>query len=71
MELKDDPAAVVLCQVGRGLAILLGIHLEYSAVRLHRNNPYIERIFSLLEKGELARKEAFRELLKNFNLKIS
>lgn len=63
LELEGDPAAVVLCHVGKGLAILSGVHLEYSAAMLHRNNPYIERVLPLLEKGEASRKSVFREIL--------
>ncbi len=70
LELDQDPAAVVSCQIGQGKAILSGVHLEYSAAALHRNNPYIERIRHLLEKGESQRKEAFREALLHLNIKI-
>jgi len=70
LELEDDPAAVVLCQVGKGLAALSGVHLEYGATVLHRNNPYIERILPLLEKGEPARKAVFRELLEILDVKL-
>ena len=70
LDLEGDPAAIVDCRVGKGHALLTGVHLEYSAAHLHRNNPYIERIFSLLEKGEATRKKVFREMLQKANIKL-
>lgn len=71
LELENEPAAVVLCQVGQGAAALCGVHLEYSTPTLYRNNPYIERIFPLLEKGESKRKEVFRQLLRSLKVSLN
>jgi len=68
LELEGDPAAVISCQIGKGKAVLSGIHLEYSAPALHRDNPYIQKIYGLLEKGELQRREAFRETLTHLSI---
>jgi glutamine amidotransferase-like uncharacterized protein len=70
LELEQDPAAVISCQVGKGKAVLSGVHLEYRAAALHRNNPYIDRVRHLLEKGEARRREVFRETLSHLNIKI-
>lgn len=70
LELEDDPAAIISCQIGKGKAVLSGVHVEYSVPVLPRNNPYIERIYNLLEKGELQRRQVFRETLSHLNIKI-
>jgi glutamine amidotransferase-like uncharacterized protein len=62
LELKDDPAAIILCKIGHGQAFFR-VHLEYSTPALPRNNPYIEKIYDLLDKGETDRKRVFRETL--------
>jgi biotin--protein ligase len=63
LDLDQNPAAVISCQVGLGKAILMGVHLEYNTTALHRQNPYIERIYSKLQQGENHRKQVFREIL--------
>lgn len=71
LELENDPPAIVQCKVGKGSAVLSGVHLEYSVPALYRNNPYIERILPLLEKGERMRKEVFREVLHSLNVVLN
>jgi biotin--protein ligase len=71
LELEGDPAAIISCEIGKGKAVLSGVHLEYSVPALHRNNPYIERIYGLLEKGEIQRREVFRETLNHLNIDLN
>ncbi len=71
LELEGDPAAIISCEIGKGKAVLSGVHLEYSVLALHRNNPYIERIYTLLEKGENQRREVFRETLNHLNIHLN
>jgi len=63
LDLCDNPAAVISCKVGHGMAILTGVHLEYNTTALHRQNPYIERVYSKLQQGENYRQKVFREIL--------
>ncbi len=70
LELEGDPAAIISCKIGQGQAILSGVHLEYSVPALHRNNPYIEKVYALLEKGEIQRRQVFRDTLEHLNIKI-
>ncbi|HEX2579300.1 MAG TPA: BPL-N domain-containing protein [Rhabdochlamydiaceae bacterium] len=63
LELEGDPAAIISAEVGKGKVILSGVHFEYSVLALQRNNPYIEKIYTLLEKGENQRSQVFRETL--------
>jgi len=71
LELEGDPAAIISCKIGKGKAVLSGVHLEYSVPAIPRNNPYIERIYSLLERGEVRRREVFRETLDHLNICLS
>jgi len=70
LELENDPAAIISCKIGQGKAVLSGIHFEYSVPALPRNNPYIERVYNLLEKGEMQRRKVFRETLSHLNLSL-
>jgi glutamine amidotransferase-like uncharacterized protein len=71
LELEGDPAAIISCKIGQGKAVLSGVHLEYSVPALPRNNPYIERIYSLLENGEIQRRRVFCETLSHLNIALS
>jgi glutamine amidotransferase-like uncharacterized protein len=62
-ELEGSPAAVVLCEVGKGRAVLSGVHIEYNPKYLSQESRYINRIYPLLTKGEEKRKALFRETL--------
>lgn len=68
LELENDPPAIIQCSVGKGNVVLSGVHLEYGIPLLHRSNPYVERIFPLLEKSEEMRKTVFREILQSLNV---
>ena len=70
LELEGDPAAIISCKIGQGKAVLSGVHLEYSVPALPRNNPYIERIYKLLETGEIHRRQVFRDTLAHLNIKL-
>jgi glutamine amidotransferase-like uncharacterized protein len=70
LELEGDPAAIISCKIGKGKAVLSGVHMEYSTPALPRNNPYIERIYKLLETGEIQRRYVLREMLTHLQIKI-
>jgi biotin--protein ligase len=70
LELDNDPAAIISCQIGEGTAVLSGVHIEFSVPVLPRNNPYIERVYNLLEKGELQRRQVFRKTLQHLGVSI-
>lgn len=68
LELKGDPAAIISCNIGKGKAVLSGVHLEYSTSALARQNPYIEKIYELLEAGENQRRKVFKEILSHLSI---
>lgn len=58
IDLPDEPAAIVQCAVGKGTAILCGVHPEVSASDLHTSDPFFQKI-----KPELAKVEDERKTL--------
>jgi glutamine amidotransferase-like uncharacterized protein len=61
--LAGQPPAILSCPFGKGLAILTGVHLEYSIKYLNAQSPFIAKIFPLLEKSEAQRRIIFATLL--------
>jgi biotin--protein ligase len=70
LELESEPPAIVLCHVGKGKAMLTGVHLEYGIRHLQMNNPFIDRIFPLLQKGEEIRRKVLREILQQLHVAV-
>lgn len=70
-DLKQDPAAIVLCQFGKGKALLSGVHFEFSAPLLNRESPHLQRVLPLLEKGEERRRELMRAMLLKLDISIN
>lgn len=62
-DIEGNPAAIISCKVGKGKAILSGVHLEFSPQHLSRESPYINRIYPLLERGDEKRRTLFRSVL--------
>lgn len=64
-EIPGNPAAIILCRVGRGSALLSGTHIEYSAATIAGKDPYYldpEKI-EPYEEDEPVRREVFRRLI--------
>lgn len=51
-DLPGQPAAIIECGVGKGKAILSGVHLEISANSLNRKDPFLIPLIPILEKTE-------------------
>lgn len=69
LSLPDQPAAIVECAVGKGLAVLSGVHIEYTASLLTGTNPAHVKMLPELEASESIRRGIFRELL--FSLQVT
>jgi glutamine amidotransferase-like uncharacterized protein len=54
-ELEGAPPAILSCRVGKGRAILSGVHLETDPSHLDPNDPYLTTVLSLLASTELVR----------------
>uniref|UniRef100_A0A2C9L0H1 Biotin-protein ligase N-terminal domain-containing protein n=1 Tax=Biomphalaria glabrata TaxID=6526 RepID=A0A2C9L0H1_BIOGL len=66
--LENKPAAVVSCQMGKGTAILSGVHLEYPVKLLHKDDPHILQWLPVLSLSEEKRLFVFSDLLRQLGV---
>jgi glutamine amidotransferase-like uncharacterized protein len=67
-ELTNSPAAIILCYVGKGKALLSGVHFEQRIADLLSHNPYHQIIAPRLLLAEEKRKAVFADLLQKLKL---
>lgn len=70
LNLDEKRAAIVQCKVGKGKAILSGVHIEFSAPFLSRGSRHLERVYPRLEESEGMRRTIFREVLKELGVTL-
>jgi biotin--protein ligase len=63
LDLPQQPPAILQMGIGKGKAILSGVHVEYSPYLLNQEDPHLARVLPLLKEEESARSEIFRSLL--------
>jgi len=71
---EPDKAAMIVCEVGKGLALLTGVHPEYDAAHLDAGNPEYgpsPNIVSRLLEQDQKRIQLMRSLLTNLGLKLT
>jgi biotin--protein ligase len=56
LDIPEEPAAIVQCQVGKGVAILSGVHPEVSANGPHSADPFFLKLKPALANVEEHRK---------------
>jgi len=61
-EVEGEPAAIVDCQVGKGRALLSGVHIEYRAEQLDPH-PHTQTLVPRLKEAEDGRLLLLRALL--------
>ena len=54
-DLPSQPVAAVECSVGKGKAILSGVHFEYDPSLLDDTDPYLKEIIPILKKYDSKR----------------
>lgn len=62
-DIQGTPPAIIACTVGKGIAILSGVHPEFSHQALDRHNPYHNSIFPAIQSTESSRKKLFDSLI--------
>lgn len=62
-DIENQPAAIVQCSVGKGRAILSGVHPEYSAYSPSIESSISEPLLSELKLIEPQRRKLFQEIL--------
>jgi len=62
-ELEGCPPAVIDCKVGKGRALLSGVHLEYSAHHFSPAKGKLAQVYSKLNKDESLRQRLFSQVM--------
>jgi glutamine amidotransferase-like uncharacterized protein len=57
--------AIVMCSVGKGKALLSGVHFELSSESLDLADPYLKNLYPLLSTFEKVREKFFIETISN------
>lgn len=70
LNVENTPPAMVECHVGKGLAVLSGVHIEYSSSLFTSSSPFYAQILSSLEACEPLRRKIFRDLLFSLQLRL-
>lgn len=63
-DLPRSPPAIVECSIGKGKAILSGVHLEMTTDSLQANDPFLAKIIPLLAASETVRKRFWKNVCK-------
>lgn len=62
---QSEKAAIIKCTVGKGTALLSGVHFEFSPHLLDLHDPYLKEIIPKMQNEDAARNE-FVKFLLNF-----
>jgi glutamine amidotransferase-like uncharacterized protein len=68
LDLPGHPSAGIEIELGKGLVLLSGVHIEYSPRLLNREDPHLTGIVPVLEGVESKRREIFRSYLKRLGV---
>ncbi len=63
LDLPGCPSAILEIEMGKGRALLTGVHIEYTPKLLNRDDPYLAKIIPALEENEMQRRVIFRSCL--------
>ncbi|MEI6243203.1 MAG: BPL-N domain-containing protein, partial [Chlamydiota bacterium] len=66
-DVEGFPAAIILCRVGKGKALLSGVHPCYSFTEAVED-CYVKNLLLELEKIDFMRKRLFKDLLIQLDL---
>lgn len=67
-DMKNNPATIIECQVEKGKAILMGIHLEYSYQALKPEEQKNKSFYQTLKINEEKRQQLFETLLLRYSI---
>jgi len=63
LDLPDTPSAVLEIPVGKGVALLSGVHIEYIPGLLDREDPHLSQVIPILESADGFRRALLRSYL--------
>lgn len=67
-DLPQQPAAIIMAQVGKGVAILSGTHFEYDYTRLDQDDRYLKPIIATLRQHENERQKLLKSIFNRLQL---
>jgi glutamine amidotransferase-like uncharacterized protein len=68
LDLEGRPPAILEIEVGKGLAILSGVHFEYSPHPPKGDDLHLSSLYPLLSHSEEKRKDLFKGILKKLGI---
>ncbi|CAL1541513.1 unnamed protein product [Lymnaea stagnalis] len=68
--LESKAMAIVQCSVGRGTAILSGVHLEFPFHLLDKENPHMKSCIPHFSHSEDRRQFVFKDILKQLGVQV-
>jgi glutamine amidotransferase-like uncharacterized protein len=71
LEVDGHPPAIISCKVGKGIAILSGVHFEFSPGSFGSSSSLIQKVISEILPHESKRVKLVGDLLKYLGLKIN
>lgn len=63
LSLEDAPASIIGCSVGKGRAVLSGVHFEFSSKALSARSGPMQKILAVIEKYESKRVQLCTDVL--------
>ncbi|XP_069134168.1 uncharacterized protein [Argopecten irradians] len=70
-EIEGRPAAIVRCQVGKGVAVLSSPHIEYDSNSLNSEDKEIKQLIPRLVHSDTHQQNCFRSMLTHLGLTLS
>ncbi|MGC2595433.1 MAG: BPL-N domain-containing protein [Rhabdochlamydiaceae bacterium] len=67
LDLPGRPPAILEIEIGKGLALLSGVHFEYSIKSL-KEDPHLSRLYPLLLESEKRRRALFCEVMQRLGI---
>jgi len=67
--LEKDTPAIVKCRVGNGLAVLSGVHVEFSAHLLEKRDVHLKPLLPKFVRSEGSRVQVFRDMVTQLGVK--
>lgn len=71
LDLPRSPLAILHLPIGKGKAILSGVHVEYQASLLPHEDAYLAKLAPVLASAEEGRRQIFREIIGSYGVRLA
>ncbi|XP_059144833.1 uncharacterized protein LOC131932001 isoform X2 [Physella acuta] len=68
--LDSKPAAIVKCSVGKGKAVLSGVHIEFPVELLNDEDPFLQKWIPTFANSEKRRQLVFMDILQHLGVRV-